>query len=169
MAIEFSDPEEQARSEEYALKCKVHVKEITYEDFQSKGEMGLVTEEMIFLEPYPSTQRDLFFSAWLPDYEQDHITKKIVPTHTEVTCKAGHPIYGYFKCAVHRRDERFNSSPYLFVMTKAAEEELKMLRGKDIIFTVLGQDDENLGDYMKDYDLSGKKDIQVDLGGGSDV
>jgi hypothetical protein len=163
MAIEFSDPEERARSESYHLKAKVHVKNITYTDFQSKGEAGLVTEEMVFLEPYEGTQRDLFFHAWLPDYEQNPVTKEIEPGHTEVTCKAGHPIYGYFKCSVHRRDERFNTSPYLFVMTRAAEEDLKELKGKDLIFEVMGQDDENLGDYMKDYGLSGKKNIDVGL------
>lgn len=164
MAIEFNDPDERARSEEYTLKCKVIVKEITYEDVQSKGEVGLITEEMIFLEPKEGTQRDLFFSAWLPDYEQDPITKKIVAGHTEVTCKAGHPINGYFKCSVHRQDER-SSVPYLFVMTKSAEEELKQMNGRDLIFSVLGQNDEDLGDYMKDHDLSGKRHVNVNIGG----
>lgn len=164
MAIEFNDPEEQARNEEYTLKAKVMVKTISYTDIQSKGEVGLISEEMIFLEPKESTQRDLFYFAWLPDYEQDPTTKKIVAGYTEITCKAGHPINGYFKCSVHRADER-HSTPYLFVMTKAAEEELKILNGKDLVFTVLGQGSEDLGDYMKDYDLSGKEKVEVNIGG----
>jgi hypothetical protein len=160
--LEFPDPEEKARSEEYHLKVKVHVKNISYEDFQSKGAAGLVSEEMVFLEPYEGTQRDLFFMAWLPDFEQDPQTKEIVPGHTEVACKAGHPIYGYFKCSVHRRDERFTTGPYMFVMTKAAEEDLKMMRGKDLILTVLSQDEENLADYSKDVDLVGKKHVHTE-------
>jgi hypothetical protein len=162
MAVEFPDPEERARSEEYNLKVNVHVKKIAYEDYQSTGNLGLVEEEMVFLEPLESTQRDLFFNAWLPDYEQDPVTKEIVPGHTEVSCKAGHPIYGYFKCSVHRPDYRFKSQPYLFVMSKAAEEDLKIMNGKSINITVLSQDNENLGDYAKDYDLAAKKYIHTE-------
>jgi hypothetical protein len=163
MSLEFIDPEEKARSEEYHLNVKVHVKKITYQDYQSKGYLGLVEEEMVFLEPLESTQRDLFFMAWLPDYEQDPVTKEIVAGHTEVVCKAGHPIYGYFKCSFHRADERFKSQPYLFVMTKSAEEELKNLNGKVLSITVLSQDQEHLGDYVKDYDLVNKKHIHTKL------
>lgn len=161
--LEFPDPEEKARSEEYHLKVKIHVKTISYEDYQSKGVMGLVSEEMVFLEPMEGTQRDLFFMAWLPDMEQDPVTKEIVPGHTEVTCKAGHPIYGYFKCSVHRRDERFNTGPYMFVMTKAAEEDLKMMRGKELVLTVLSQDHEDLSDFSKDVDLAGKKQVRTEF------
>jgi hypothetical protein len=163
MSVEFIDPEERARSENYHLNVKVHVKKIAYQDYQSKGLLGMVEEEMVFLEPLESTQRDLFYRAWMPDYEQDPVTKEIVPSHTEVVCKAGHPIYGYFKCSFHRADERFREQPYLFVMTKSAEEELKNLNGKTLQITVLSQDLEHLGDYSKDYDLANKKSVTTQL------
>lgn len=162
MSVEFPCPEEQARNENYELKCKVHVKNITYEDVQSKGINGLITEEMIFLEPYPSTQRDLFYFAWLPEYEQDFETKKIIPGHTEVVCRAGHPINGFFRCSVHRIDERFNNSHYLFVMSKGAEEDLKAMRDKDIVLTVLNQNLDEKADYAKDFNLSGKSIMDTD-------
>ena len=163
MALEFIDPQELARSENYFLKCKIYVQNITYEDEQSKGVTGLMTEEMVFLEPKEGTQRDLFFNAWMPDYEQDPVTKKIEPGHVELVCKAGNPIFGYFKCSFHRKDERFSKSPYLFVMSKGAEEDLKNMHGREIEVEIMGQDKEELGDFQKDFDLSVKKKITSKL------
>ena len=158
MALEFTDPQETAIEQEYFLKCTVVVKEITYRDYQSKGELGNVTEKMVFLKPHEGTQRDLFYSAWLPEYEQDPVTKELVMGTSEVTCKAGHPIYGFFKCSVHRADERMRE-PHLFVMTKSSEEELKHLDGKDLIISILPASQYDLGDNMKDYELAQNKNI----------
>lgn len=158
MSVEFPDPQEQMIEQEYVLKCKVIAKDISYEDFQSKGVLGNVTEKMVFLIPKESTQRDLFFTAWLPDLKLDHITKELVADHSEVSCKAGHPIYGFFKCSVHRADERMRE-PYLFVMTRATEEDLKALDGKEILITVLPDSQSNLSDSSKDYELVENKNI----------
>ncbi len=153
MSVEFVDPAEKALEETYHLKCKVLVKDISYRDYQSQGEGAMLTEEMVFLLPQESTQRDLFFNAWLPELEQNPVTKEFESGHSEVACQSGHPIYGYFKCSVHRADERVRE-PYMFVMSKSSEEELKLLRGKDILVTVLPDSQEGKADYAKDYELT---------------
>jgi hypothetical protein len=152
--LEFPNPDEKLREQEYCLRCKVVIKEVTYEDFQSKGVLGNVTEKMAFLIPQEGTQRDMFFSAWLPDYEQDS-KGNVVPTHTEIACKTGHPVYGFFRASVHRPDERM-SEPYIFVMSRSVEEDLKALDGKFVIIDVLGDSEIEKADYAKDYELANR-------------
>jgi hypothetical protein len=155
--IDFPNPEDNLREQEYKLRCKVLIKEVTYEDFQSKGVLGNVTEKMAFLIPQEGTQRDLFFSAWLPDFEQDS-EGNIVPTHNEVACKSGHPIYGFFRASVHRADERVRE-PYIFVMSRSVEEDLKALDGKFVIIDVLADAESEKSDYAKDFALANSPNV----------
>lgn len=146
MGIEFIDPQDKAERETYTLKCKVVVKEIPYVDEQSKENVQR-TDQMVFLVPEQSTQMELFFFAWLPE-DPD--------THHEIAMKAGHPVYGYFKGAVMRRNDRCNQH-HIFVMSRGAEEDLKMIKDKFLVVEVLPKDQEYQADYMKDYTLAGNR------------
>lgn len=130
----------------YQLKCKVVAKNVSYEDEQSTG-VQMVSEVFTFLIPEPSTQRDLFYSAWLPE-----TTKECI----EVVCQAGYPIYSPFRCALWRRTQHVGEI-HLFVMTKAVEEELKLMNGENLVIEVLGEQQDNLADHQKDYEIINKK------------
>jgi hypothetical protein len=127
----------------YIVTCRVLVKEVSYEDEQSTG-TTTVTESLVFLLPEQSTQRDLFYNAWLPD---------TADTPVEIVCEAGHPVYGMFRAALWRRSQ-FTGDIHLFVMSKGAEEELKQINGKRIELTVYGeQEDQAIDGAHRDWEL----------------
>lgn len=147
---EVYDPEAQKLKETYHLKCKVQVKAVSYLDEQSKETVAR-TDEMVFLIPHHSTQMELFFNAWLPE-DPD--------SHTEIAIRAGHPIYGYFKGAVQRRNKNCKEH-HIFVMSRGAEEDLKLMADKDIVLEILPVDQEYQADYMRDFTLSDNKADQI--------
>ena len=136
-------PQHQKKEQQrYQLKCKVVVKEVTYQDEQSTGTTN-VSESLVFLTIEPSTQRDLFYSVWLPD---------TVETPTELVCQAGHPVYSTFRCALWRRSQ-FVGDIHLFVMSKGTEEVLKEMTDKYIVIEVLGEQEDQLADTQRDWNL----------------
>lgn len=142
--IECHDPQEEMLKRDYHLKCKIIVKDISYDDEQSKG-VQKITEKMVFLKPYESTQRTMFFNAWLPETKEEHF---------ELACTAPYPIDGFFKASIHRVDDRFTEGHYLFVMSRGAEEDFKKMNGRDIEITVLSAESEDEADKMKDFDMA---------------
>jgi hypothetical protein len=126
----------------YTFNCHVVVKEVTYSDEQSTG-TKLVTEKLVFLMPEQSTQRDLFYSAWLPDTDA---------TPQEVGCEMGHPVFSTFRAALWRRSQ-FVGDIHLFVMSKGAEELLKPLEGRRLEVTVLGEQEDTRLDEQRDWEL----------------
>jgi len=155
--IEFPNHEANLREQEYSLKCKVLIKEVAYEDFQSKGKLGTLTEKMAFLIPQEGSQRDTFFTAWLPDYEQN-AKKEIVSANNEVACKTGYPVNGFFRASVRRADARVRE-PHIFVMSRSTEEDLKALNGQFIIITVLPDSESHKSDYARDFELSDSPNV----------
>lgn len=140
------NPAPQPTERRYRFKCKVIAKDVTYTDEQSTGTFQ-VTEKLVFLLPEQSTQRDLFYSAWLPDTDEEP---------AEVGCEMGHPLYSTFRCALWRRTQ-FVGDIHLFVMSKGAEESLKPLNGKFIELEVLGEQEDTLLDQQRDFELAYNK------------
>jgi hypothetical protein len=137
----------------YYLNCEVIVKEVPYEDEQSTGTTQQ-TDLMVFLRIKESSQRDLFYAAWLPDMDDE--------SH-EVVCRAGNPIDGYFRCAVFRRSKNFQEK-HLFVMSKGAEEELKRIpQGWNLYIEVLPQNDDTMADQAKAWEIPGQKNFDNEL------
>lgn len=142
--MDVFDIEEDRKNKPYVLKCKVTIKPIEYNDIQSTGTTKR-TEEMAFLSPIQTTERDKFFGAWMPDEE-----------YVELVAEVGHPIYGPMRCSFHKPDKRMNHH-YIFVMTKSSEEALKALNGKEIVITILPQGEDTKADNQKDFALAGNK------------
>jgi hypothetical protein len=126
----------------YTFTCEVVAKDVTYADEQSTG-ITMVTEKLVFLLPEQSTQRDLFYNAWLPDTDQQP---------QEVGCETGHPVYSTFRAALWRRSQ-FVGDIHLFVMSKGAEESLKALHGRRIEITVLSEGEDTRMDTQRDWEL----------------
>jgi len=131
----------------YYLTCKVKILPVTYEDYQSKGNMGQVTEDMVFLIPQESDQRSLFYNAWLPETLEENF---------EIGISMGHPIFGVFRATVRRFHPSLRE-PHIFVMTRSAEEIFKYIKDKTIKVDVLPQDDELMLDAQADFELNLKK------------
>jgi hypothetical protein len=152
--MDLYDREEQKYKREYNLKCLVVVKDTTYDDLQSQGSLGLVTEKMVYLKPEPGSETDRFFDAWLPCgkiKKQDGT--EIGRNSFELAVRCGHPINGHFRVAVKRRDQDFPDH-HLFVMTVSAENDLKEMDNKHVFITVLSEDDENMADRAKPSELA---------------
>lgn len=137
----------------YFLKCEVFVKDVTYLDVQSKGS-DYKTEQLVFLVPLESSQRNFFLDAWLPEY--------LVSENVEVGIRAAYPIHGYFRACL-KRPNKIIDKPHIFVMSRGAEEEFKNLcraqKGFIPIIEIetIGVHEEDLLDSMKDYELPNKK------------
>ena len=109
----FGPEPDEMTMREYHLNCRVVVKGQSYQNHQSRGFMGNMTEEMVFLLPLEGSERDRFLTAWAPQPPDQHY---------ELNCMSQ---YGPMKCSIHRPDHRIADSFYLFVMSKAAEDDLK--------------------------------------------
>lgn len=157
MAIELYDHIAERTKRPYVIKCQVNVVETAYDDIQSQGSLGTVSEKMVYLKPEPSSECDRFFDAWLPDgvfIRPDG--SKIGKEHHEVAVQCGHPINGYFRCAVKRKDKDFPHH-HLFVMTMSAEKDLLEMHNRTIILTVLPEDEEHLAEKAKPTELAVNK------------
>ncbi|NBP28676.1 MAG: hypothetical protein EBV23_03725 [Flavobacteriia bacterium] len=139
-------------SAEFILKCKVVVKDVSYLDVQSKFAESR-TEKMVFLIPQESTMRDFFFAKWLPDFGTDE--------KPEIAMVLPSPVNGFVRGCVLRRDARCEDH-YIFIMTRAAEEDLKPLDGREIIAHVLHEDYEAVTDHTKNYEVPGMKKVDTE-------
>jgi len=133
----------------YFLKCKVHIVKVCYEDYQSKGNLGTVEEDMVFLEPEINTEATRFYNAWLPDSLEEA---------AEIGISMGYPVFGMFRACVRRFHKDFKR-PHIFVMSRGAEEIFKHLKLKNIEVEVMGASEEEALDAQKDFDLASKKVI----------
>jgi hypothetical protein len=104
---------------------------------------------MVFLVPLESSQRDFFFSAWLPEDESEAF---------EVALMLAHPVSGPCRAAVMRKNKRLNEH-HLFVMSVGAEEDLiqeaekkkwNLFKDRVIEVTVLPETDDRILDLSKD-------------------
>jgi hypothetical protein len=136
--------------ETYHLKCRVVIKDVSYEDQQSKGNTQ-ATAKMVFLVPESSTQKDLFLAAWLPEtVEEWH----------EVALMIGAPINGPCRAAVMRKNARMDEH-HIFMMSVGAGEDLiqeiegqkkrwTWLNKRAISVTVLPEAEDQLLDLARD-------------------
>jgi hypothetical protein len=149
--MDFHDPYQKAMQVRYHLRCKVLVKECTYEDQQSKGNQN-ISEKLVFLVPEDSDERTRFFIAWLPD---------TLDSFQELGIEMGHPVFSAFRAALYRKSTFHPELPdnHIFVMSKGAEEILKRLDGQMVMCEILGEQEEYLLDGMIDHDLSLNKNI----------
>lgn len=141
--LEVFDADEALLNRDYYLKAKIIIKENSYQDIQSNS-TTLKCEEMAFLIPIESSERDIFYTAWLPDIEVKY---------TELVALAGNPVNGPIRLALHRPDRRI-AKPYLFVMTKSAEEILKEFNNREIELKILSKTKDHEADLQKDFDLA---------------
>ena len=140
--VEFHDPQKKAMERRYNLRCKVLVKDCSYEDEQSTGNTQ-TTEKLVFLIPEDNEQRTLFYMTWLPDMADEC---------QELGASMGHPMYSTFRLALWRATP-FVREIHLFVMSKGAEEILKRLDNQVVNVEILGQSEDDLLDGQTDYDL----------------
>lgn len=142
--MDFHDPYQKAMQIRYYLRCKVYVRECSYEDQQSKWNQA-ITETLVFLCPEESDERTRFYMAWLPDFE----------SYQEIGCEMGHPVYSTFRAALYRKSTFHTDLPdnHIFVMSKGAEEILKRLDGQIVTVEILGEQEEVLLDGQIDHEL----------------
>jgi len=145
MSYEF-DKRKKPTEIRYFMKCKVLVKEVSFEDEQSKGK-SQVNDKFVYLIPEDSTQRTKFLMTWLPDTNLEC---------QELGCEIGHPVFALFRAALWRETEHLKQI-HIMVLTKSTEELLKPLDGKYVQLEVLGEDEDELMDGQVDHDMD-KKD-----------
>lgn len=130
----------------FRLRAAVLVKRIGYKDLQSKGE-SQAEDDMVFLLPDEGTSRDMLFARYLPDEAGAHV---------EFAAYLPSPVSGLARVALMRRDRRHPEGHYLFVMSKGAEEDLKLVPGKSLDVMLFGEEHDALLDKMKDFALAAR-------------
>ena len=135
----------------FYLTVKVISKRITFEDLQSRGKRSNQEANIIMLVPEDSTEADLFLNAWLPDQYSEEQLKEThgVKDWSEVVFECGRPVFGFFRGALRRAD-KLSTRPYIFVMTKSAEEALELFVGKKIQLTAIGEGEEGRQEGRKE-------------------
>lgn len=128
----------------FYIKCKVTSKKFEYRDLQSRGRETNEVADAIFLIPQDATETDCFYSAWLPEKLSFEELKTIGRTNhpfNEIVMETGNPICGFFRGAI-AAESLYCDRPHIFVMTKQAEEKLRIKIGQTINLTVLGDNEE---------------------------
>ncbi len=145
MSIQIAPPELTER--EYYLKCRVEVREIGFLDHQS-NKTEQVTDKFVFLIPTESSQRDMFFSAWLPDMTE---------AHHEVAAMIHAPINSPSRLAVMRRNANCKEH-HLFVMSLGAEQDLKAMiessSNNEVTVTIFSEHNDEQADRARMGDLT---------------
>lgn len=131
---------------EFRLRVSVQVKRVGFKDLQSRGE-SQSEDDMVFLVPDEGTSRDMMFSRFLPD---------VAGVHVEFAAYIPSPVSGLARVALMRRDARSPEAHYLFVMSKGAEEDLKLVPGKTLEVHIFGEEHDALLDQMKDFSLAAR-------------
>jgi hypothetical protein len=152
MLVELPQPE-------FVIKALVRVKHQGYIDHQSTGK-SQNEDSMVFLIPMESSHRDYLFARHLPDCANEFLDAGQATHHTELACSIAHPVCGLARIALMRRDRRCESN-YLFVMTKAVEEDLKNCDGAEVEVRVYSEDMDHLLDSQKKFDLVNKKSFDA--------
>lgn len=127
----------------FYIRAKIVKKKLSYRDHQSWGKEWNNTAEVVLLVPEQSTECDCFYHAWLPEKlsEQEKAQLFGQKEWSEIVFEAGSPIFGYFRAALKYPDHLYDR-PYLFVMTKMAEEKLLSYEGQKINLTSIGEEEE---------------------------
>jgi len=126
---------------EYKLKCKVEIKEITVNDLGKQ-----FTRKCTYLVPDMTDQAMWFFSAWLPDADEEYF---------ELALIIGYPISGPCRGAILRGSKNLQKK-HIFVMSKGVSEEFQKLRqdGQNVLVTVLPEGSEAVAEDAQDSDGS---------------
>jgi|WetSurMetagenome_2_1015567.scaffolds.fasta_scaffold06944_5 hypothetical protein len=153
-------PSAEPTEQTYNLKCNIVVKEISYDDIQSKGSQGNVTRKIVCLVPYESSEMYRFFSAWLG------LPGKLV----EVVLKIEHPFHVYARGAVlHPMSldpaQSHIEDHHIFLMSHGLTQIIlgkPHLHGKDIVLSTCPESEDHAdgspadtasdGDDLVDFD-----------------
>lgn len=127
----------------FYIKAKVVKKRLSYRDHQSWKKEWNNTADVVLLIPEQTTECDCFYNAWMPEKLSEAEKKELFGQKdwAEIVFEAGSPVFGYFRGALKHPDHLFDR-PYIFVMTKMAEEKLIGHEGAKISLTSIGEEEE---------------------------
>jgi len=124
------------REEEYTFSCKMVKVAKWFEDIDSKNNITKQSTEMVYLVPQDSSQRTLFFDAWLPSYDQEtYETVGLLLSPINKPCRLG----------VRRINADYSEAHHLVLMSPDLEDEIsKMISaGKsEITVAILAESNE---------------------------
>lgn len=125
--------------QEYHLTCRIIVKRVSYEDFQSTGK-SQKERDLVYLVPIENSEKSRFFSAWIPPKVVTDARELNEPGFShEVVGIIGHPFKQPARFAVFHRNMRCDE-PHLFLMNLGMSQiiiETKSLHGKEVQVLIL--------------------------------
>lgn len=128
-------------SRKYILKAKTKFFEKDVRE-ELKSATLQYKRKMVLLVPDESDQRTAFLTAWMPDSSSEYF---------ELIAEVGAPINAPVRLSVHRGFDEKCDRPYLFVMSKGAEDIfVKFKEGITVTVTTLPANMEEVGDYAPD-------------------
>jgi hypothetical protein len=120
----FDEKKSDPRERGYKMRAMIKIVERTYDDVQSRGNLGRISRKFVYLIPDLSDQMTGFFTAWLgpvckgcplhpPAIAQDCSQPLI-----EVLFKFPHPFGIVARCSVENPSVIFPEDHHLFLMTE---------------------------------------------------
>lgn len=143
----------QPTEKQYHLRCKVLVQSKTVDQERVGGKITRIETKMVYLLPLESTQRDLFYAAWMPEVDEDDAANFGGTSSYEIGLLLGSPVSGPARATFHRANREVPAQPHIFIMSLGASKDLEPLDGRTIEVTVLSEKDDEVLDLMKDADL----------------
>lgn len=135
----------------YKLSATIKIVEQSYKDWDLVNR----SHKAVILLPLESTQRTLFYDAWLPSFDEDEASEiEGARYYEEIVFRIDSPIGLYARGAVILKSKH-HSTPHIYLMTAGSDKEnrsdvtellIKLGEGKKIHFTVLREDEEKLAD-----------------------
>lgn len=123
-APDFDQRKSDPREIPHRMRCTVRVIERSYDDVQSKGNLGQVTRKFVYLIPDMSDEMIAFFTAWLgpvckgcPLHPPAHFQECSEPL-IETILKFEHPFNIFARAAVMNPSRIIPNDHHLFLMTE---------------------------------------------------
>ena len=129
MSVDFFDLEKELQKKEYDMKCKVIRKSVSYSDDAYDGNSHA---DLIILEPYEGTQRDMFMKAWYNSAYPKKNGEGHEVSYVELPAFLASPISMPSLLRLSWPNEIYQK-PHLMVMTVAIEHLLNTYKEVDSI------------------------------------
>jgi hypothetical protein len=127
MGVDFVDPIEELKKREFNIRCKVIRKKVSFYDDAYENNSSA---ELIILEPYEGTERDMLMMAWYQDAYPKKVGEHRV-SMVELPCFISSPIA--LPCAVRMNwPNEIYDKPHLMVISVSIEELFKSNSGRAV-------------------------------------
>jgi hypothetical protein len=118
--MDFYDLKTELQKKEYNLRCNIHRERVTFDDDAYEQDETLKSANLIVLEPYEGTERDMFMTAYYADAIPKNNGEGRLVSYVDLPCWISGPISMPSMVRLQWPNEYFQK-PHLLVTSYAIE------------------------------------------------